>query len=374
MHNMEKEALQKLFKKYHEGKCTEDEKALLEAWYLDFNEHELDISSKKIRVIGKRIFRELPGNHIAFFKIGVKLALAAGVIGMMIAIGFKYMRPNQNPNNTAVIQEIKPGGNNAILTLASGQKINLSTATNGQIAKQGGTHIYKIANGQISYKPIALSAAGNVMLTNTISTPKGGQWKVTLPDGTKVWLNSLTSFSYPESFAQQKKRVVSLQGEAYFEVARDKTHPFIVRTNNQTVEVLGTHFNINSYTDEQSIKTTLSEGRVKVSTLSGKMKMLKPGHQSIVTDQEIEVKEVDVNEMLAWKNGYFQFNDEPINSVMKKLGRWYNFEILYKGAVPSDNINGKISRNKDLSQVLKALEATKTVHFIVEGRRVIVMK
>ncbi|MET3501360.1 ferric-dicitrate binding protein FerR (iron transport regulator) [Mucilaginibacter rubeus] len=371
---MEKKDLEKLFIKYHEGKCTEDEKALLEAWYLDFNEQDLDISPKKIRGIGEQIFRELPGNHTAFLKIGVKLAIAAGSIGMMITIGVKFIMPKTIPGKTAAIHDIKPGGNNATLTLANGQKINLSAATNGQIAKQGSIQIFKTASGQISYRSIALSSAADVGTTNNISTPKGGQWAITLPDGSRVLLNSASSFSFPTSFKNQNERIVQLKGEGYFEVAKDKAHAFIVKTDQQSVKVLGTHFNINSYPDEPAIKTTLAVGSVQVFAVNGRSILLSPGQQSILKEGNLTRQLINVNDELVWTRGAFHFSDQSIQSIMRQIARWYDIDVHYEADVTHEGLNGRISRYKNLSQVLSALEATQSVHFKVEGRRITVMK
>ncbi|MES2267480.1 MAG: FecR domain-containing protein [Bacteroidota bacterium] len=371
---MKTEELKELFKKYHDGTCTEEEKALLESWYLEYNEHDLDITPKRIKAIGQGVFRELPGNHNSFIKIGLKLAVAATIIGMMFTIAIKFFLPH--PTNTGVVRkkEIGPGSNIAVLTLSNGQKINLSTATNGQIAKQAGIQIYKTASGQITYKSIADPAASNVITTNNISTPKGGQWQVTLPDGSEVRLNSASSFSYPTSFKNQKQRIVQLKGEGYFEVAKDKAHPFIVKTDQQSVEVLGTHFNINAYADEPAVKTTLAEGIVKVSASNGKSQLLSPGQQAILRQGELTAATVNVDDELAWTKGSFHFSDQNIQSIMRQLSRWYNIDVQYAPDVNYGGLHGRLSRNKNLSQVLSGLEATQSVHFKVEGRRITVMK
>ncbi|MES2109820.1 MAG: FecR family protein [Bacteroidota bacterium] len=371
---MEKEQLKELFKKYHEGKCTEEEKALLEAWYLQFNEHDLDITPGRIKAIGKRIFRELPGNHMEVIKIGLKLLAAAIAFGAIIAITLKLSLPQDKSPKLSNTHDIDPGTNEAVLTLSNGKKINLSNAVAGQLVSQSGIRILKTTSGQIIYKfmPDAGHSAEN---SNNITTPNGGQWQLILPEGTKVWLNSLSSLTYPATLGKQKSRIVQLNGEAYFEVAKDKLHPFIVRTGQQEVEVLGTHFNINSYPDEPSVKTTLAEGRVKVSlTGGGKSKFLMPGQQAILMNADLKVSDANIEEALAWKNGYFRFNDESIQSVMRKLSRWYNIDVQYEGDIPDEGLNGKVSRFRNISQVLKALEATKTIHFKVEGRRITVLK
>ena len=370
---MEKEELQKLFKKYHEGTCTEEEKALLEAWYMEFNEHDSDITPKRIKAIGNRIFRELPGNDTTFLKIGIRLLSAATIVGIILTLTVKFLLPLETPESLPAKGDIAPGTNAAVLTLSNGKRIDLSTAGTGQLASQPGIHIYKTAGGQVTYKIAGNSDHGDANTMNNISTPKGGQWQLILPDGSKVWLNSASSFSYPASFEKQKERVVQLKGEAYFEVAKDKLHPFIVKADKQSVQVLGTHFNINSYTDEPAVRTTLAEGSVKVTALAGETKQLVPGKASVLRNGSLTIADANIEEALAWKNGYFRFNDENIQSIMRKVARWYNVNVEYKGIIPADGLNGKISRSKNISQLLRALEATRTVHFKLEGRRVTVM-
>jgi transmembrane sensor len=371
---MEKEELQRLFIKYHEGTCTEEEKALLETWYLEFNEYDLEISPKRIKAIGQRIYRELPGNHIAFVKIGIRLAAAASIIGLIITIALKFLLPQQNTQKLANAQDIHPGSNIAVLTLANGQKINLNSATNGQIAKQAGIQIYKTANGQITYKSTVSQVSSDFVSTNTITTPKGGQWQLTLADGSNVRINSASTFSYPTSFNKAPNRVVELSGEAYFEVAKDKEHPFIVKSNQQSVEVLGTHFNVNAYADEPAVKTTLAEGNVKVSSNNGKSQLLSPGQQSVLKQGELIRLEVNIDDELAWTKGSFHFTDQSIQSIMRQISRWYNIDVYYEANISNEGLNGRISRYKNLNQVLSALEATQSVHFKVEGRRITVMK
>jgi transmembrane sensor len=370
---MEKEELKTLFKKYHEGKCTEEEKALLELWYLQFNEHDLDISTRRIKAIGDRIFKELPGNHTVFIKIGVRLAAAAVIIGIILTVILKLSLPQDKSSKITYANDIVPGTNKAVLTLSNGKKINLSNAVAGHLASQSGIRILKTTSGQIIYKVVP-DVGGLDDKSNNITTPIGGQWQVILPEGTKVWLNSASSLTYPATLGKQKDRIVQLNGEAYFEVAKDKLRPFIVNTGQQEVKVFGTHFNINSYRDEPSLKTTLAEGAVRVSIIGGSSKFLKPGQQATFKNGALTVGNANIEEALAWKNGYFRFNDEGIESIMRKLSRWYNIDVLYEGDISDEGMNGKISRFKNISQVLKALEATKTVHFKVEGRRVTVLK
>ncbi|MFA6245321.1 MAG: FecR domain-containing protein [Mucilaginibacter sp.] len=370
---MEQEKLKELFKRYHNGTSTEEEKTQLEAWYLQYNEAEpFYISAQNIKAIKNDVNRRLPGNHGEFLKIGIRLAAAAISIGLLISVTMIFFASRKPATITYLAEDVSPGTNTATLTLASGWHLNLSDAKNGQIYQKKGIKVTKTKSGQVIFDYSGNKSPGE---QNTITTPNGGQWQIRLPDGSQVWLNAASSLTFPTSFGGGINRIVKLTGEGYFEVAKNAAHPFMVISDDQRIEVLGTHFNINSYKDEPSLKTTLIEGCVKVSVSGNNGSLiLKPNEQSVMIKHQITVQKVDPMEALAWKNGYFQFEDEPISSIMRKIARWYNVEVQYEGTPSSDNINGKISRNKNLSQVLKALEATQTIHFKVEGRRITVMK
>jgi len=270
--------------------------------------------------------------------------------------------------------KVAPGGNKAYLTLADGKTISLTDANNGQLAEQAGISIQKTGDGQLVYRMAKRNeeAVGKI---NTVTTPKGGQYQIVLPDGSKVWLNAASTLSFPTSFASMKNRFVELKGEAYFEVAKDRTKPFIVKSNEQKVEVLGTHFNINAYVDEENTKTTLLEGSVRVSGsgIFGDNALLKPNQQSVLTGNTIKVLPVDPESAIDWKNGYFSFNKEDLPTIMRKISRWYDVEIVYQGNYTGNDFTGVVSRNKDVSEVLNLLELTGLVHFKTEGRRIVVM-
>ncbi|SOD20454.1 FecR family protein [Pedobacter xixiisoli] len=271
-----------------------------------------------------------------------------------------------------------PGSNKAVLVLANGRKVSLTDINNGDVAKEAGLSITKTADGQLVY---TVSETGQTNeddnAVNTIETPKGGMWRIKLPDGSNVWLNAASSLTYPLSFSKGQKRVVELKGEAYFEVAEDKLHPFVVKTRKQEVEVLGTHFNINSYADETAVKTTLLEGSVRVNLFSNgnRSEILKPGQQSILTEKAFDVKEVDVDEAIDWKNGYFMFNNEKQESIMRKIARWYNVQIEYADQEAKDvTYYGSISRFDNISKVLRKFEQTGEVRFEIIKNKVIVFK
>lgn len=266
-------------------------------------------------------------------------------------------------------EEISPGKNKAILTLANGSTIVLDSAANGAITTQGNAQILK-SNGMLSYN--ALKNKSSEVLYNTISTPRGGQYQLMLADGSKVWLNAASSLRFPASFTG-KERKVELLGEAYFEVAKNAKMPFKVKVKGMEVEVLGTHFNINSYENEASIRTTLLEGSIKINR-NNRSTLLKPGQQAQVnTAGEIKIlDDVDVEDAVAWKEGRFQFDRADIHDIMRQLARWYDVDVEYRGTI-SSHFGGTISRDVNLSQVLNMLHLTGEVKFRVEGKTVVVM-
>lgn len=290
-----------------------------------------------------------------------------------------YINQNHTKDQLAsgqIANDINPGGNKAILTLADGTKVSLTDAGAGELARQSGITITKTADGQLVYQTnSADDRSSKTLVYNTMSTPAGGQYVITLPDGTKVWLNAESSLKYPTIFNGASRKVI-LTGEGYFEVAKDSARPFVVAVNtngkNQEVTVLGTHFNINAYEDEAVIKTTLLEGSVKVSS-HAESRILKPGQQATL-GSTFQVTEVDAMQAVDWKNGNFYFNDENIQNIMRKLARWYDVEVVYIGAMPDYGFNAEISRTKKLSEILNGFQITGKIHFKIEGRRVTVMQ
>jgi ferric-dicitrate binding protein FerR (iron transport regulator) len=256
--------------------------------------------------------------------------------------------------------DINPGGNKARLTLADGMTILLDSAAAGQLALQGNANVIKSAAGKITYR--LNGAADQLVRLNTLSTPKGGQFQVTLPDGTNVWLNALSSITYPVAF-NGKDRTVNITGEAYFEVAKDKTQPFIVVTPKDQITVLGTSFNVNCYADEPVHKTTLLEGSLRIGA-----QVLKPGEACL----NGKVVAADTDKAVAWKNGLFDFNGSGMEELMRQVERWYDIEVVYQQGIPDKEFVGKLSRNSTLKTLLKALDYA-NVHFRMEGRRIIVM-
>ncbi|MBO9635353.1 MAG: FecR domain-containing protein [Chitinophagaceae bacterium] len=268
--------------------------------------------------------------------------------------------------------DIGAGGNKAILTLDDGRKIMLDEAQNGDLARQGSTRVVKQENGRLAYETDG--AQDGKIASNTLTVPRGGQYALTLSDGTKVWLNAASSITYPNVFTGTDRKV-EISGEAYLEIAKNERKPFKVKANGAEILVLGTSFNVNAYTDENAVKTTLVDGSVKVvKSSTSQAKMLIPGQQAEISEstEGVKVETVDTDQVLAWKNGLFSFNNADIKTVMRQLSRWYDITIVYENGVPAQRFYGDMNRNLTLSQVLKGLEVTK-VNFRLEGRNLIVM-
>lgn len=375
-----------LLSKYHSGEATNEEKALVESWYLQYGTAPSDLTPEQLQEehdLGlKMLHAQLPQQKR--LSIWPRVAAAAAVI-CCVATGIYYLSPERQSPIPPVAQttpeataDIPPGGSKAILTLASGKKISLTDAGIGQLAKEQGLSIHKKADGELVYTVEDNSTA--TAAYNTITTPTGGQYQVTLPDGSRVWLNAASSLRYPVRFAQQA-RTVELTGEAYFEVTsqpadKGNKRPFIVQTGEQKVEVLGTHFNISGYTEDAYIKTTLLEGAVKVSGGPQTGVLLKPGQMAVNNRLKgtISVNAADINDVMAWKKGYFIFNNENIRDIMIKLARWYDIEVAYEGDMTGVAFQGNYLRTRNLVNLLKTIEQTNSIRFKIEGRRVTVIR
>lgn len=312
--------------------------------------------------------------------------LSAAVILITLGIGSWFYFKEEAQLTTGKMKyanDIPPGSNDAVLTLADGSKISLTDADKGELLNGTGIRIVKTADGQLVYTVVQHELEKETEPAfNTITTPRGGQYQVNLPDGTRVWLNAASSLRFPTTFSNLKERKVELTGEAYFEVAKNKKQPFKVLSSTgqnraQETEVLGTHFNINAYDDEAETKTTLLEGSVKVTAMEKDNKksdiILIPGQQSILSKRSFRTLDVDTEEAVAWKNGNFVFANEDIESIMRKIARWYNVEISYQGKITDNTFVGRVPRFANISEALTILELTNTVHFKIEGRRITVM-
>jgi len=338
---------------------------------------------KEIRSRSNKVFFIGTGNW--------KKYVAAAAILMFIAGA--YFWNHTNKNDVAVTKDIPgqkadvaPGHDGAVLKLSDGNTIVLDSAANGTLAKQGGTQVVKQGNGQLVYNS-QTGEAQNETLYNELSTARGRKFQVTLPDGSNVWLNASSSIRYPVQFAANERRV-EITGEAYFEVTHNTEKPFIVHVSvpggkvgwGADVRVLGTHFNVMAYPDEDAINTTLLQGAVKVIS-NNATALLTPGQQAQIAagntrqgQQEIKVvKNADVDKAIAWKNGYFSFKNDNIEMLMKQIERWYDVDVVYKNKIPQ-TFSGTIPSNVNVSDIFKILETTGSVHFKIEGKKIIITK
>lgn len=390
---VKKRKLLNLIRKYIDGTASDKESAFVEKYYRYFDLKNAPSDSFSVREkqemeedMLKNIHREMEQASykriVPFYqKSYVRIAAVAIMVVMVAGIAFWYVRQNEASkiaNENIQVHDIAPGGNKATLMLANGSKIILSRAQRGILFDQGNTKIIKTDSGQLVYKSgnKQKGKVHNKVVYNTLTTPPGGNYRIVLPDGSKVWLNASSSLKFPTAF-YSKERKVEVRGEAYFEVKKDDAHPFIVQIytpdgeNMGTVKVLGTHFNINAYMDKPGVKTTLVEGTIKV--IKGtSQKLLEPGDQALIQQKgnKIEISKANIKESIAWKKGFFQFEDADITSIMHQIARWYDVEVSYNNK-PHGYYSGIISRHTKLSEVLKILEAG-GFHFKVSGRKIIV--
>lgn len=392
-----------LFKRYFNQTETAEERDELMAW-IDKNENE-----HRIKVLMNKVWNEFQGSEKFFtdekseeilhyvleehlktadiqksvrrrkHRVVWLRAAAAAILALFLTGGYFWHTANSPVVKTAanhlqMNNDVAPGGNKATLTLANGKTIILDSVQSGQLANQGNSKVVKVANGQLEYETQSQGQKKESRLSyNTLVTPRGGVYQLLLPDGSKVWLNAASSIRFPTAFTGSERKV-EITGEAYFEIAQNPAKPFSVNANGMNVTVLGTHFNVNTYQDEGDMKVTLVEGKVKVTTNDGNDAILKPGEQAQVNEgtQIKLVEHADVEESVAWKNGLFQFDGDDMATIMRKISRWYNVEVMYENGIPSGHFTGIISRNTNLSEVLKMLELS-GVRFNIEGKNLIVI-
>ncbi|MDF2188217.1 FecR family protein [Paraflavitalea sp. CAU 1676] len=302
-----------------------------------------------------------------------RVAAAAAILLVIGTGGYFWLTGRQagqsSTSNQPVAQTaIAPGSDKAVLTLANGSRIILDTTRQGTLTQQGNAKVINVNAAVLAYNEG--SDSNEEIVYNTLSTPRGGQYQLQLADGTNVWLNASSSIRFPVTFTG-KERNVSITGEAYFEVAKNAAMPFTVTVKDATVKVLGTHFNVMAYEDEHTLNTTLLEGSVKIYQ-GGQKKLLLPGQQSQITRSgQINIKEADTEEVMAWKNGWFLFNSADIETIMRQVARWYDVDVVYKGPIPAGHFSGIVSRKNNIAQVLKIMQGS-SVHFSIDGRKVIV--
>jgi transmembrane sensor len=381
---MDKQAFVELANKVASGLANEQELSLYSSYINQFkgnsewNAQLMGNEAEAKNELFNKIHTALTVKAIPFYqKTTFKYLIAACIALVVTAIGAVFYSNNlnslKNKNKIALENDVAPGGNNAVLTLADGSQVLLNDTDNGKIIEEKGISITKAKDGQLIYRIIdrganSTSNTEQVIAYNTITTPRGGQYQVLLPDGTQVWLNASSSIKFPTYFSA-KQRNVTLTGEAYFEVSKDKTKSFVVNVDEMSVEVLGTHFDVMAYKDEESINTTLLEGSVKV-TKNNESRILKPGQQAKVKGG-IQVVEAAAD-VLAWKNGLTSFIDADIRTIMRQVARWYDVEVKYEGDIPRRLFTGEISRKANLSELIKIIKLS-NIQLKLEGNVITVM-
>ncbi len=384
--------VRELLQKYRTGKCTPSENELIENWYrqlIDTGEWKWNEGEKEMmqKMLEARIMKQV-NNKRDKIKPPVFLLLRnrwwAAASAVLLLGAFSYLLFFNKSKKQAQFAKVlsndvkAPQSNRAMITLANGQKVFLDSAGNGALAIQGNVKLVKLSGGEIAYQNTSGKISGK-MEYNTLANPRGSKViNMVLADGSKVWLDAGSSLTYPVSFIGDERKV-SIAGEAYFEVAHDASKPFIVNNGSMDVRVLGTHFNVNAFEDEDNtIKVTLLEGSVKINN-GHESGLLKPGQQASVS-KEIKVEsDVDMDKVMAWKNGFFEFDNASLQNVLKQISRWYDIDVVYEGSNQPREFVGEMQRDLSLSEVLKILEKNK-VHFRIvrgtpsgEGKQLIVM-
>ncbi|MEH3114313.1 FecR family protein [Pedobacter terrae] len=364
---------QDLLYRYNAGNCTPEEEIQIEAWFNAYANTVADVEySENMELIGQEIWAKLPATDVAIKrKLWPRFAAAAAIILVLFGV-FKLYERNLTPEQPLVQnqkEQITPGTFGATLTLANGKQIRLSHLKNGLFAEEAGVKITKTAKGELVYE--VKDEADNTLKTNTLSTAKGETFKVELPDGSSVWLNAASSLTYTTNLANAEIRKVKLSGEAYFKVAHDKEHPFVVTTRGHDIKVLGTEFNVSSYENDDEEITTLVQGKISMNTSRDRI-ILAPGEKGTVHNGGIEKSTANIEAATGWKNNEFVFASQDIKSIMKLIARWYDVNITYEGEIPSEKISGSISRFSDIHSVLNILQATGTVKIKTMGNRVVV--
>lgn len=390
---MDQTRLNQLVGKYQEGRLSSSEAEELDHWFHSLNLTDLDFDQWISDAGGEsqmaeNLFDDF-NNRFVHTKSAIKVrrlrwSIVAASVLILMSAGTIFLLKTKHLKQQLITQgqkqDILPGGNKAVLTLANGKKISLTDASTGAVAQQANMQISKTANGKIVY--LVNNAASSLasskaigLAYNTVETPRGGQTSITLSDGTIAYLDAASSIKFPVQFKGSERKVF-VTGQVYFEVVHNDQKPFRVMVKDQTIEDIGTHFNVNAYDDEPNLKITLAEGKVSVKS-KDQFKILRPGQAAITSysNPRMIVAEADVEETLAWKNGLFIFNEETLQSEMREISRWYNVEFVYPaGQMIAGGFGGSVTRFGNISEVLKMLEITGDYRFQIDGKKIIVTK
>lgn len=384
---MQTRDIRDLLEKFKDGTITKEELVLLESWYLQWEPEQAAMAPGELEKLKDEVWLSInPGQRKRLHWLRRKPLAAAASVLLVVTAGLYLFfsrttptRETKEPAEPAVVtHDFKPGSHRAILTLSDNRRVVLQGSNNGMIGQDAGMNIYNDLDGELSYGGTAEPGGGSskAVLYNTLSTPRAGHFKVTLPDGTKAWLNAASSISYPLFFNNDERRV-SVTGEVYFEVAHRKQQPFKVSSGKQAITVLGTHFNVRCYGDEAGMSTTLLSGSVRITnTANGATGLLKPGQQASLAyaNENIKIRAVSAEDAISWKNGYFLFDNEEPVTVMKNISRWYDVDIEFRGDLTKERFGGTFSRSTNLNQLLENMEKIGNVHFELSGPKIIVSK
>lgn len=376
---MEKIIFLKLIDNYLAGTASPAEQALLEEYYkrleasgvTELSQQEEEILRAAMYSKIRNRMEAIPAPVISMRRrVFIRIAAVAATL-LLLIVGYRIFMDTKKGEDKAIAQketpsilDLPPGKDAAILTFDSGKQIILDSAT-GTISKQDGATIIN-ANGLVTYS----STDENDIAWHTIATSRGNQYQLVLSDGSKVFLNSASSLRFPSSFTGSTREVELTSGEAYFDIAKDAAMPFHVKTREMTVEVTGTHFNVNAYSDEGPVATTLVEGKVSVHREAQSVN-IKPGQQAVFNNNNFLITRPDINKVIAWRTGFFDFDNMEISAIMRQISRWYDVDVVYEGKITTEKFGGRISRLLPLSKVLKLLEEN-DVKFSLEGKRLVV--
>lgn len=375
---MTKERLKYLLDVHANSIATAAEKQELDRWY---NRLEKDSAlgsesvSHEEQFVQDRVWKQI--NRRLFYSWQYPAIAAAAVLAIVLSVGLLLYKGETTVDTGNLVAEIKPGTVGATLTLSDGQVIDLAGVEAGLVAQETGIKVSMTENGEILYTSLATSD-GESNRSNTLSTRNGQVFTVVLPDRSKAYLNAGSVITYPTSFTGLAERRIKLSGEAYFEVTKDAAHPFIVETHDQRIAVLGTHFNVSAYEDDSRSTTTLLEGAVHVGSAKEsqlKGKILKPGQQARIVVNSLQVKDVIAEDAIAWKEGYFRFDNETLEEAMKKIARWYDVRVSFQDpSIKKQNVYGTLDRMSAIGDVLQILELTDAVQFDVRGNEITAKK
>ena len=377
------EEIRQLADQYLNGTITPEDRARFDAWYNTLPDEvvweEAGVDADMLRNsmyidLLEKIIRSEPARVVPFRRKLIRYA-AAVIILLMAGGAFWWFRDNHSPEETKLVKtqtqpakDIQPGGNKATLTLADGSQLILDSMANGQLAQQGSAIVMK-QHSVLDYSRKTITSSNTPVAYNTLTTPRGGKYQLVLPDGTMVWLNAASSLRFPAAF-NGNTREVEVTGEAFFDVKKDNVKPFIVHAGEQQLQVLGTSFNINTYSDEEAPATTLITGSLRVSAETQKQSiLLKPGQQAVLSRQQLLLRPCNTHDITAWKEDKFSYTETSIAVVMRQLARWYNLEVQYEGPVPVSTFSGTFPRDLTLSEVIHILK-TSNVNLTLQNRTV----